>query len=59
MYWYFAKISVYGNNDQTVFVLLGDAGRELSGKHASGLVDNYFQVACHYFIHPPQLIKSN
>ncbi|CAF1986813.1 BnaC07g16910D [Brassica napus] len=37
-------IPVYDNNDQAVFVLLGDAGRELTGKHASGLVDKYFEA---------------
>uniref|UniRef100_M4D656 Replication protein A 70 kDa DNA-binding subunit B/D first OB fold domain-containing protein n=1 Tax=Brassica campestris TaxID=3711 RepID=M4D656_BRACM len=29
--WYRAKISVYDNSDQAVFVLLGDAGRVLTG----------------------------
>ncbi|KAF2532747.1 hypothetical protein F2Q70_00031232 [Brassica cretica] len=38
------NIPVYDNNDQDVFVLLGDAGRELTGKHASGLVDKYFEA---------------
>ncbi|XP_013624291.1 PREDICTED: uncharacterized protein LOC106330359 [Brassica oleracea var. oleracea] len=32
---YRAKISVYNNNEQAVFVLLGDTGRELTGKHAA------------------------
>ncbi|KAL0701872.1 hypothetical protein Bca4012_057994 [Brassica carinata] len=41
--WYLAKISVYDKNDEAVFVLLGDAGRELTGKHASELVSNYFE----------------
>ncbi|KAG2265068.1 hypothetical protein Bca52824_072147 [Brassica carinata] len=44
MHWYLDKIPVYDNNDQAVFVLLGDAGRELTGKHASGLVDKYFEA---------------
>lgn len=39
-----AKFSVYDNNTQTVFVLLGDTGREWTWKHASELVDNYFEV---------------
>ncbi|KAG2294557.1 hypothetical protein Bca52824_041226 [Brassica carinata] len=43
-HWYLDKIPVYDNNDQAVFVLLGDAGRELTGKHASGLVDKYFEA---------------
>ncbi|CAH8302788.1 unnamed protein product [Eruca vesicaria subsp. sativa] len=40
---YLAKISVYDNNDQAVFVLLGDAGEELTGKKASELVENYYE----------------
>ncbi|CAG7883495.1 unnamed protein product, partial [Brassica rapa] len=39
-----AKISVYDNNEQAVFVLLGEAGRELSGKHAAEVVDSYFEA---------------
>ncbi|KAH0854660.1 hypothetical protein HID58_057797 [Brassica napus] len=38
---YRAKISVYENSDQAVFVLLGDAGREL-------IVSSYFEVTKHY-----------
>ncbi|KAL0773328.1 hypothetical protein Bca101_038479 [Brassica carinata] len=41
---YLAKISVYDKNDQAVFVLLGDAGSELIGKHAAELVNNYFEA---------------
>uniref|UniRef100_A0A0D3BIK7 Replication factor A C-terminal domain-containing protein n=1 Tax=Brassica oleracea var. oleracea TaxID=109376 RepID=A0A0D3BIK7_BRAOL len=41
---YLAKISVYDNNDQAVFVLLGDSGHELSGKKASELVESYFEA---------------
>ncbi|KAF2613471.1 hypothetical protein F2Q70_00012625 [Brassica cretica] len=41
---YLAKISVYDNNDQTVFVLLGDSGHELSGKKAYELVESYFEA---------------
>ncbi|XP_013607710.1 PREDICTED: uncharacterized protein LOC106314379 [Brassica oleracea var. oleracea] len=41
---YLAKISFYDNNDQAVFVLLGDAGTELTGKQAAELVDNYFEM---------------
>ncbi|CAF1820160.1 unnamed protein product [Brassica napus] len=41
---YLTKISVYDNDDQASFVLLGDAGHELSGKKASELVDDYFEV---------------
>ncbi|XP_013624734.1 PREDICTED: uncharacterized protein LOC106330885 [Brassica oleracea var. oleracea] len=38
------KISVNDNSDQASFVLLGDAGRELTGKPASELVRNYFEA---------------
>ncbi|CAH8384343.1 unnamed protein product [Eruca vesicaria subsp. sativa] len=34
---YRMKISVYDNSEQAVFVLLGDAGLQLTGKHASEL----------------------
>ncbi|CAH8390334.1 unnamed protein product [Eruca vesicaria subsp. sativa] len=37
-------ISIYENNDQAIFVLLGDAGRELTRKNAAELVDNYFEA---------------
>ncbi|KAF8118636.1 hypothetical protein N665_0003s0011 [Sinapis alba] len=40
---YRANISVYDRSEQAVFVLLGDAGRELVGKHASELVSSYFE----------------
>ncbi|KAL0853533.1 hypothetical protein Bca101_058685 [Brassica carinata] len=43
--WYRAKISVYDNSDQAVFVLLGDAGLELTGKAASELVRSYFEIS--------------
>ncbi|CAN7022401.1 unnamed protein product [Brassica rapa subsp. trilocularis] len=42
--WYCARLSVYDNSDQAVFVLLGDAGRALTGWHASELVSSYFEV---------------
>ncbi|KAF3552930.1 hypothetical protein F2Q69_00015891 [Brassica cretica] len=41
---YYAKISVYDNSEQAFFVLLGDAGRELTGRHASELVNNLRQT---------------
>ncbi|CAN7053544.1 unnamed protein product [Brassica rapa subsp. trilocularis] len=41
---YLSKISVYDNSDQAVFMLLGDAGRELTGKPASELVRSYFEA---------------
>ncbi|KAG2311574.1 hypothetical protein Bca52824_023131 [Brassica carinata] len=42
--WYLAKIFVYDNDDQAIFVLLGDAGHELTGKKASELVESYFEA---------------
>ncbi|CAH8307058.1 unnamed protein product [Eruca vesicaria subsp. sativa] len=38
------NIHVYDNKYQAVFVLVGDEGRELTGKHASRIVDKYFKV---------------
>ncbi|CAF1709790.1 unnamed protein product [Brassica napus] len=40
---YLTKIFVYDESEQAVFVVLGDAGKELTGKHASELVANYFE----------------
>ncbi|CAN7014416.1 unnamed protein product [Brassica rapa subsp. trilocularis] len=39
-----AQISVYYNDDHASFVLLGDAGQELTGKKASELVESYFEA---------------
>ncbi|KAL0827359.1 hypothetical protein Bca101_051037 [Brassica carinata] len=41
---YLTKLFVYDNNDQAVFVILGEAGRELTGKQASELVESYFEA---------------
>ncbi|KAL0824617.1 hypothetical protein Bca101_048294 [Brassica carinata] len=41
---YLTKLSVYENNDQACFVLLGDAERELTSKTAAELVANYFEA---------------
>uniref|UniRef100_A0A0D3CTQ6 Replication factor A C-terminal domain-containing protein n=1 Tax=Brassica oleracea var. oleracea TaxID=109376 RepID=A0A0D3CTQ6_BRAOL len=41
---YLAKISVYDDSDQAFFVLLGDAGHELTGKKASELIESYFEA---------------
>ncbi|KAG2318913.1 hypothetical protein Bca52824_012126 [Brassica carinata] len=41
---YLSKLSVYDHNDQGVFVLLGDAGEELTGKKAGELVEGYYRV---------------
>ncbi|KAG2331585.1 hypothetical protein Bca4012_018847 [Brassica carinata] len=38
------RISVYDKSEQAVFVILGDAGKELTGKHASALVADYFEA---------------
>nr|VDD14449.1 unnamed protein product [Brassica oleracea] len=39
-----SRSSVYDNNDHASFVLLGDAGRELTGKKTSELVESYFEI---------------
>ncbi|KAL0678727.1 hypothetical protein Bca4012_006708 [Brassica carinata] len=41
---YLTRISVYDKSEQAVFVVLGDAGKELTGKHASELVASYFET---------------
>ncbi|KAL0898553.1 hypothetical protein Bca101_082514 [Brassica carinata] len=41
---YLARLSVYDNIDHANFVLLGDAGRELTGRQASELVESYFEA---------------
>lgn len=35
---------MYDESDQAFFVLLGDAGQELTGKKAAELVESYFEV---------------
>ncbi|KAL0758632.1 hypothetical protein Bca101_074782 [Brassica carinata] len=40
---YLTRISVYDKSEQAVYVILGDAGKELTGKHASELVASYFE----------------
>ena len=35
---------MYDDSDQAFFVLLGDAGHELTGKKASELIESYFEV---------------
>ena len=44
-------ISVYDKSEQALFVILGDAQKELTGKHAAELVANYFEVLSDIFIH--------
>ncbi|KAH0890910.1 LOW QUALITY PROTEIN: hypothetical protein HID58_053339 [Brassica napus] len=41
---YLTRISVYDKSEQAVFVILGDAGKELTGKHAAELVAKYFEA---------------
>ncbi|CAH8330205.1 unnamed protein product [Eruca vesicaria subsp. sativa] len=41
---YHSKLSVYDHKDQAVFVVLGAAGEELTGKKAAELVDSYYEV---------------
>nr|VDD14437.1 unnamed protein product [Brassica oleracea] len=41
---YLTKLSVYDHNDQALFVVLGDAGEELTGKKANDLVERYYQA---------------
>ncbi|KAG2250796.1 hypothetical protein Bca52824_080932 [Brassica carinata] len=41
---YLSKPSVYDQKDQAVFVVLGDAGEELTGKKAAELVERYYQL---------------
>ncbi|KAG2293218.1 hypothetical protein Bca52824_039887 [Brassica carinata] len=42
---YLTKISVYDKSEQAVFVILGNAGKELTGKHAAELIANFFEGA--------------
>ncbi|CAH8337213.1 unnamed protein product [Eruca vesicaria subsp. sativa] len=59
---YLTKLSVYDNNDQAVFVLLGDAGEELTGKTTSELVESYYEanesVGDEHFFHVPQALLN-
>ncbi|XP_056843878.1 replication protein A 70 kDa DNA-binding subunit A-like [Raphanus sativus] len=40
---YLSKLSVYDRSEQAVFVILGAAGEELTGRKASELVESYYQ----------------
>ncbi|XP_013694445.1 uncharacterized protein LOC106398439 [Brassica napus] len=60
---YLTKLSVYDNNDYASFVVLGDAGHELTGKKASGLVESYYEanegaVDGHVVLVPQALINT-
>ena len=48
---YLTKISVYDKSEQAAFVILGDAGKELSGKHDAELVATYYEVISYLIIH--------
>lgn len=50
-------ISVYDKSEQAVFVILGDAGKELTGKHASELVARYFEVIKNLCIYSPIIFE--
>ncbi|KAF2533662.1 hypothetical protein F2Q70_00029500 [Brassica cretica] len=41
---YLTKLYVYDNNDYASFVVLDDAGHELTGKKTSGLVESYYEA---------------
>ncbi|CAF2003652.1 BnaAnng23070D [Brassica napus] len=40
---YRVELSVYDNEEQCTFIILGDAGKELTGRKASELIDAYVQ----------------
>ncbi|CAN6856625.1 unnamed protein product [Brassica oleracea] len=54
---YRVKISVYDNSEQAFFVLLGDVGRELTGRHASKLANEH-EGADHEVPVPEALIST-
>jgi len=37
-------MSVYDNEEQCTFIILGDAGKELTGRKATELIDTYAEV---------------
>ncbi|WZZ58758.1 hypothetical protein YC2023_058865 [Brassica napus] len=60
---YLTKISIYDKREQAVFVILGNAGKELTGKHAVELVANFFESnegagADHYVPVPQALLDT-
>lgn len=38
-------MSVYDNEEQCTFIILGDAGKELTGRKATELIDAYVEVS--------------
>lgn len=47
---YLSRLSVYDHSEQAVFVLLGDAGEDLTGKKAAALVESYYEVCKWQFV---------
>ena len=41
---YRVELSVYDNDEQCTFIILGDAGKDLTGRKATELIDAYVQV---------------
>ena len=41
---YRVELSVYDNDEQCMFIILGDAGKDLTGMKATELIDAYVQV---------------
>ncbi|KAJ0265108.1 hypothetical protein HA466_0014630 [Hirschfeldia incana] len=41
---YRVELSVYDNEEQCTFIILGDAGKELTGRKATELVDSYVEA---------------
>ena len=50
------ELSVYDNEEQCTFIILGDAGKELTGRKASELIDAYVQVIVVLLIDEPIFI---
>ena len=42
---YRVEMSVYDNEEQCTFIILGDAGKELTGRKATELIDAYVEVS--------------
>ncbi|CAH8310306.1 unnamed protein product [Eruca vesicaria subsp. sativa] len=38
---FWVELSVYDNEEQSMFIILGDAGKELTGRRATELIDKY------------------
>lgn len=57
---YLARLSVYDNSDHATFVLLGEAGHQLTDRKASELVESYFEtnerLGDDHVVHVPQAL---